>query len=139
MRFRRSLAVLTVVVLAIFSQPARTQQTLGSVNGVVTDSSGAVIPKAAVKIRDVSTNFEISAETKSDGSFSAADLPIGTYQITFAKENFQTAVFPQILVQGNRTTTINTQLKPGAASESVTVNATPLLNANRHDDRLCAG
>jgi hypothetical protein len=127
-RFRWSLAVLTVVVLAIFSQPAHTQQTLGSVNGVVTDSSGAVIPKAAVKIRDVSTNFEISAETKSDGSFNAADLPIGTYQITFSKENFQTSVFPQILVQGNRTTTINTQLKPGAASESVTVNATPLLN-----------
>jgi hypothetical protein len=126
------LHVLSLFALFSFftlSQLATAQQTLGSMDGTVTDSSGAVVQKAAVKIRNAATNFEVTAETRSDGSFNAADLPIGTYEVTFSKAGFQTAVFPQILVQGNRTATVNAQIKPGATTESVTVNATPLLNA----------
>jgi len=94
----------------------------------VTDASGAVVPRATVKARAVATNLLVDAKTKSDGSFDLADLPIGVYEITFTKEGFQTAVYPQIIVQGNRTATVNTKLKPGAVSTSVTVDATPLLN-----------
>jgi hypothetical protein len=81
-----------------------------------------------VKIRNAATNFQVNTNTKGDGSFSSADLPIGTYEVTFSKEGFQKAVFPQILVQGMRTATVNAQLKPGTTAESITVNATPLLN-----------
>jgi Carboxypeptidase regulatory-like domain len=94
----------------------------------VTDSTGAVVQNATVKVRNVATNFEVTAETRNNGSFRVADLPIGTYEVSFSKQAFQTSVFPQIIVQGNRTATVNAQLKPGHASESVTVNATPLLN-----------
>jgi hypothetical protein len=104
------------------------QQTLGSVNGTVTDSSGAVVPRVAVKVRAPATNLEVAAESKSDGSFSVADLPIGTYEVTFSKDGFQTAIYPQIIVQGNRTATVNAKLKPGKISSSVTVSSTPLLN-----------
>ena len=81
-----------------------------------------------IKIRNVGTNLEVTGESKNDGSFSFADLPIGTYEVTFSKSGFQTAVFPQILVQGSRTTSLNAQLSPGRTTESITVNATPLLN-----------
>ena len=129
MLFRPSAAVLSIgVIFALSTQTALTQQTLGFVNGRVSDSSGAVIPKATVKIFNPATNFQFAAETKGDGSFNAADLPVGTYQVTFTKDGFQTAIFPEILVQGDRTATVNATLKPGASSESVTVNATPLLN-----------
>ncbi len=122
--------VLTVLLsLSLLSQLATGQQTLGSVTGTVTDISGAVMQKATVKIRNVATNLEVTAESKNDGSYSLADLPIGTYEVTFSKSGFQTAVFPQILVQGSRTTSLNAQLSPGHTSESITVNATPLLNA----------
>ena len=104
------------------------QQTLGSLNGTVTDISGATVPGGIVKARAIATNLEVSAQTKSDGSFSIADLPIGTYEVTFNKEGFETQRYPQIIVQGNRTTTVNTRLHPGAVTSSVTVNATPLLN-----------
>lgn len=104
------------------------QQTLGSMNGTVTDASGAVVQGAVVKARALATNLEVTAASKSDGSFSIADLPIGTYEVKFTKEGFETAVYPQIIVQGNRTATVNTQLKPGAVSSTVTVEATPLLN-----------
>jgi hypothetical protein len=116
------------VLIALLARSAQAQQTLGSMNGTVTDSSGAVIVKTTVTVLNPAINFEVTAETKGDGSFSAADLPIGTYTVTFSKQGFQTAIFPEILVQGNRTATVNAALKPGASSDSITVNATPLLN-----------
>jgi Carboxypeptidase regulatory-like domain len=119
---------ISVLTLSLLTQFAFSQQTLGSINGTVTDASGAVVPGATVKARAVATNLEVTAESKSDGSFSITDLPIGTYEVTFSKEGFQTAAYPQIIVQGSRTSTLNAKLKPGAVSTTVTVNATPLLN-----------
>ena len=122
------LLLIAAAFLAVSAHPALGQQTLGAVNGNVADSSGAVIQGAQVKARAVATNLTITAETKPDGSFSISDLPIGSYEVTFVKEGFDTALYPHIIVQGNRTTTINANLKPGATAESVTVNAIPLLN-----------
>ncbi|HEX6501863.1 MAG TPA: TonB-dependent receptor [Terriglobales bacterium] len=126
--FRLFCCLFTVLVVIAGSQPSVAQQTLGAVTGTVTDISGAVVPGAAVRIRNVSTNLAITAATRNDGSYNAADLPIGTYEVKFNKEGFGEVVFPQILVQSNRTTTVNARLHPGAQAESVTVNATPLLN-----------
>ena len=119
---------LTIIFLAACGHLALGQQTLGSINGYVTDSSGAVIQGAQVKARATATNLEVAATSKADGSFSIADLPIGTYEVKFIKDGFETDVHPQILVQGNRTATINAKLTPGMVSASVTVEATPLLN-----------
>jgi hypothetical protein len=116
------------LALAFVTVCASAQQTLGSMNGTVTDSSGAVVAGASVKIRAFATNLEVSAQTKGDGAFSITDLPIGTYEVKFVKDGFATAVYPQIMVQGSRTTTVNTRLKPGAVASTVTVEGTPLLN-----------
>jgi hypothetical protein len=116
------------VLFVLLPQAALSQQTLGSLNGTVTDSSGAVVQGVAVKARNLGTNLEVTATSKSDGSFSIADLPIGTYEVTFTKEGFQTASYPQIIVQGNRTATVNAKLQPGKVSSTITVAATPLLN-----------
>ena len=126
---KRSAVLLNaLLMLALLSQMATGQQTLGSLNGTVTDTSGAVVQNAAVKIRNVATNLEVTAQTKNDGSFSAADLPIGAYEVTFTKDGFKTAVYNQILVQGSRTATVNAKLQAGALATTVTVEATPLLN-----------
>jgi hypothetical protein len=122
-------AVFTAVLaLAFLTEFASAQQTLGAINGTVTDASGAVVQGASVKAHALATNLEVTAQTKNDGSFSISDLPIGAYAVTFTKEGFETDVYPQIGVQGSRTTTVNTKLKPGAVSTTVTVDATPLLN-----------
>jgi hypothetical protein len=123
----RTLFVATLA-LAFLTQFAIAQQTLGAINGSISDVSGAVVQGASVKIRAIATNLEISAQSRSDGSFSVVDLPIGTYVVTFTKEGFQTATYPEIIVQGSRTSTVNAKLQPGAVSSTVTVNATPLLN-----------
>jgi hypothetical protein len=122
------LLLIATLTLTGLSQLALAQQTLGSIEGTVTDSSGAVVQNVSVKVHSAATNLEVTAASKSDGSFSIVDLPIGTYEVTFARDGFQTAVYPQIIVQGNRTATVNAKLKPGAVSAKVTVEATPLLN-----------
>ena len=121
-------ALSSIAFLLACSQLSLAQQTLGALNGTVTDTSGAVVQGTTVKARNVATNLEVSATTKVDGSFSLADLPIGTYEVTFAKDGFKTESYPQIIVQGNRTATVNAKLRPGAVSEKLTVEATPLLN-----------
>lgn len=123
---RLALVLFASLLLFVTSSPA--QQTLGSINGTVTDSSGGVVSDASVKARNIGTNLEQTAKSKSDGSFSIADLPIGTYEVSFSKDGFKTEVHSQIFVQGDRTTTVNSSLQPGEVSSQITVTATPLLN-----------
>ncbi len=120
--------LLTLIFCVLFAASAIAQETLGALNGTITDTSGAVVQGVTVKARALATNLEVTAESKGSGSFSIADLPIGTYEVTFTKDGFQTAVYPQIILQGSRTATVNAILKPGAVSSTVTVEATPLLN-----------
>ena len=118
--------VLALVVL--IPAIAHAQQTLGSINGTVTDTTGAIVQKAAVNIRNTGTNLAVAVQSKDDGSFSAADLPIGNYEVTFSKDGFKTEVYSSILVQGNHTTTVNASLELGTVETKVTVDSTPLLN-----------
>jgi Carboxypeptidase regulatory-like domain/TonB dependent receptor len=123
---RYVLVLLGAMVLLVANSFA--QQTLGSINGTVTDSSGAVVHGAQVKVRNNDTGLEQIATTKSDGSFSVIDLPIGSYTVAFAQSGFKTEVHAQILVQGNRTSTVNGSLQPGEVNTQVTVSSTPVLN-----------
>ncbi len=117
-----------LLCLFLLSPSSNAQQTLGSISGTVSDSSGAVIQNAAVKIHNLATGLEESATTKADGSFSISDLPIGIYSVTFSRDGFKNEVHSQIIVQGNRTTTVNGSLQPGEITASVTVSETPLMN-----------
>lgn len=121
-------AVFLLLVTCLLGVAGRAQQTLGSINGTVTDSSGAVVQDAEVRAHNVATGLEQSAKTKSDGSFSIVDLPIGTYEVTFSRGGFKKEVHSQILVQSNRTTTVNATLQPGEVTSQITVTSTPLMN-----------
>ncbi|MGC1935406.1 MAG: carboxypeptidase-like regulatory domain-containing protein, partial [Candidatus Acidiferrales bacterium] len=68
----------------------RAQQTLGAINGTVTDASHAVIGKATVQVKNLGTGLTVDATTQSDGSYNIADLPIGTYSVTISKQGFKT-------------------------------------------------
>ena len=81
---RRIPAALAALISFIFllGSSAYAQETLGSINGTVKDSSGGVVAGASVKARSVATNLEQSTTTESDGSFAISDLPIGAYEVT---------------------------------------------------------
>jgi Carboxypeptidase regulatory-like domain len=112
-----------------FAPEARAQQTLGGITGVVTDSSGAVVPKASVKVVGDQTKLERSMITDDTGTYTFVNLPIGTYSLTFTLTGFETLSIPSILVQANRTLTVNATLQIGEVGQTVTVNVTPLVNS----------
>ena len=122
------LRYLCICALVWFSSPLRAQLVLGNIVGTVTDAQGAVAPGVKVEVKNAATNLLINGATQSNGAFQVSDLPIGTYSLTFSKEGFETQVFGEILVQGNRTTTVDAQLKVGQVATRVEVNGTPLRN-----------
>src|SRR5216684_5924107 len=125
----RNLRFAAVFCLLLFSTGiASAQQALGSINGTVTDSSGGVLGKVSVKVKNAGTNLEVSATTRDDGSFQVTALPIGKYSVTFTLDGFNSEVHSEIQVQGGLTTTVNGALRAGSVSTSVTVTGTPLLN-----------
>ena len=127
-KYMRSFVTFVFVVCIFLPVASFAQQTLGWIDGTVTDTTGGVLQNVAVKARNAATNLTVTAQTKADGSFHIPDLPIGTYEVTFSKDGFKTANYPQVPVQGNRTATLNAQMQPGTITSTVTVNATPLLN-----------
>ncbi len=117
-----------MMLCAVLPLSARAQQTLGAINGTVTDRSNAVIIQAQIQVKNLGTGLTVTAQTEADGSFDIVDLPIGTYSVTISKQGFKTEVHSQIIVQGNRTATVNAILQPGEISTTVEVRSTPLMN-----------
>jgi Carboxypeptidase regulatory-like domain len=123
----RRIFLLLALVLSV-SCAAVGQQMLGGISGMITDVNGARVGKAIIKIHNVATNLDVTSESQSDGNYSVPDLPIGIYTVTFSKEGFESVVHTEVIVQANRTATVSSELKVGAASVTVQVTATPLLN-----------
>ncbi|MGB8260387.1 MAG: carboxypeptidase regulatory-like domain-containing protein [Terracidiphilus sp.] len=127
----RSTASAGVLALALLMgfRPVHAQQTLGSLNGTVLDSSGAAVAGATVTATNAATNFTATTKTQPTGFYQIFNLPIGPYVIKVSAEGFEVTQLNGIPVQEARATTVNATLKVGKTTESVTVTATPLLNA----------
>src|ERR1700756_2424487 len=122
--------LLAVVAVAAFSAPLLlAQQTFGGITGTVSDSSGGIIAGATIKLVEEHTGLSREATTNASGEYLFPNLPIGEYLLTYTREGFETQKLPHIPVQGQRTATLNVQLKPGATSTTIEVQETPLLNA----------
>lgn len=120
--------LLWLISLLTASSLVNGQQVVGAITGTIKDASGASVPDATVKARSVSTNLQVTVHTQSNGSYSIPNLPIGTYELTFTKAGFETETHTQVLVQGDRTTTVDGNLRVGATTTTVEVTSTPLMN-----------
>src|SRR5712664_4803384 len=78
-------AILVVLSLAV---AANAQTFRGSINGTVTDPSGAVVPNAQVKATESATGIDHTTTTTSDGAFAFQDIPLGFYKVTVTSPGF---------------------------------------------------
>jgi hypothetical protein len=104
------------------------QQLTGGISGTLTDASAAVVPEATVTVVNTGTNLKVTVTTAPDGSYQIPALPVGTYTVSFTKTAFKTEFHSSILVEANRTTTVDGKLEVGGVTTTVQVTATPLLN-----------
>ena len=129
MRFASKAISLLLLSFAVAGPvPLRAQQLLGTIVGTVTDSSGAAVVGVLVTVKDQDTNLQVKAVSSANGSYQAPNLPIGSYSVTFSKDGFKTESHTSILVQGDRTTTVDGKMEVGAVATTVEVTATPLMN-----------
>ncbi len=110
------------VILAI-NKPAQAQGGRASINGTVTDQSGAVIVGAKISVTNRGTGQVTNVTTGSEGSYALSFLPIGEYRIMATHPGFSTEIQNGITLSVDESASVNFSLKPGKATTSVEVRA----------------
>ena len=126
---KMKLGIFFLTFLLFSCVSALAQQTLGGITGTVTDKSGSVLPDTTVTIVGDQTKLTRSLKTNESGAYDFVNLPIGTYTVTVAHDGFQSERLPTILVQANRTATLNVSMKVGQVGTTIDVEAAPIMNA----------
>jgi len=121
-------------LLAFASAASFAQSTnAGDIRGSVTDASGALIPGVKVTVLNVDTGESKDFTTNDSGLFDTNSIVTGPYTVTFAKDGFEKLVRGPVTVQVGFTS-VNGELKVGAATQSVTVTSdVPLLQTESGD------
>lgn len=95
------------------------QETTGSIEGTVKDSSGALVPGATVDIKG--NAFSRSVQTNEEGFYRVLAVPPGSYNITAAGANFATSEPTDAVVSLGKATPVNFSLQPAGVGATVNV------------------
>jgi len=121
-------ALWLVLVLALsWPLAVRAQELSATLNGTVTDSTGAAIPNAAITVTQNGVNGA-SRLVQSDGigNYVVTNLPAGTYSVTVIANGFETYKATDITLNVAEKHALNVQLKAGAENTTVTVVDNPV-------------
>lgn len=118
-----SACFLACVLVLFAATVAFGQAGRGSINGTVTDSSGAMIPGCQVTLLNKDTSAKQETVTSAAGLYSFISLNPGVYQVTVSHSGFTTAVNEKVTVNVDQVSQANFSLPVGAATESVSVTA----------------
>src|SRR3954469_1980104 len=114
-------------VLLLFAPLTLSFAQTATINGIVTDTTDAVIVGARLEVQNLETGLRRDAMTNDAGSFSFNLLPVGRYRIAASHPGFGASERPEIKLDVDQVARIDFKLKPGAVSESVQVSATATL------------
>jgi len=119
--FGRRISLLALVLILVIPHSASAQAT-ATLNGVVRDSSGAVIPKATVILQNTNTGTERESLTNDSGLYVFVSVQPGEYVLKVTKEGFTTAT-QGLHVLVNQASILDFTLAVGSTQQSVTVEA----------------
>jgi hypothetical protein len=103
----------------------------GTITGIVTDASGAVVPGASVVLENVGTNVEWRMKSDAAGAYALPNLPVGNYMLTVTAPGFEVVKIPAIHLEVNATNREDIKLVVGRTTATVTVTAAPpMLNTS---------
>jgi hypothetical protein len=115
--------LVSAVLMALAVIPGHSQTFRGSINGTVTDQSGAALAGAAVKATDMGTGIVLTTITTAEGQYSFQDLPLGTYQVAVTAAGFTPVTVDKIPVTAGAIYTLPVTLKVGQQATAVEVSA----------------
>jgi Carboxypeptidase regulatory-like domain len=130
---RRSLAPLTLFLMLACLPPARAQVS-ASIKGIVTDPSGAPVPSAAVKVKNLETGAIRSSVTDDAGRYLVLSLPVGEHEIRVAKAGFQDAIRTGVHLVVGEEADVDLRLQVGVEISQITVTAdAPIVTTSTRD------
>lgn len=101
----------------------------GGFSGAVTDTSGALIPGAHVKLTNSATGVSQETSTDSSGVYQFVNLAPGTYDITVSYQGFSTETKSNLVLLVNQLAKIDFVMRPGSVTQQITVaSEAPLVN-----------
>ena len=123
-------SILAVILLVVGCVVSRAQTITGSVNGTVTDPSGAVIPNARVTAANTETGVTTETTTNNDGIYNIRFLQIGNYKVTITAQGFAVTTYGPFALETGQNAKIDAKLGLENQQQKVSVEAevTPLLN-----------
>jgi len=131
----RILTVLFSSLLIIASASfAFAQETTGSIEGTVSDISGARIPGATVKVEGAA--FTRTATTNSDGFYRMLQVPPGVYKLTVVADKFSSSTVEAVNVVLGKTTPVPVTLKVGSVQEQVVITSDDVARIDPSDNKI---
>jgi hypothetical protein len=123
--FRTAIYAIALLAVVVFGAlPMLAQFDTGTINGRVTDVSGAVVANAALAVQNVGTGIQKNFVTDQNGNFVASSLPYGTYVVTIRASGFAENKSQPVVLNVGSTVQLNLTVAVAASQESVQVNGT---------------
>ena len=121
MKLLRKYAVFLLAFFALF-RPATAQEIAASLNGVVSDTTGAAIVDASIEVRNKAIEgFRRSAKTDKDGTYTLTNLPPATYVVTVSSPGFKSQTIEEVTLFVAEKRSVNARLPAGSVDQIVTV------------------
>ena len=106
-------------------------QSNGTIQGTVTDSSGAAVPNVNVSIKNQATNETRAIKTDNSGLYNAPSLPPGSYRVEVQATGFQTEAATNLTLSVSSTIQQNFKLQVASSSQTMVVTSTtPVINTS---------
>src|SRR6266516_542100 len=122
MKVVRWLSTIVFTLCALTAADARAQVQTGSIVGVVTDSSNAILPGVAVSLSGERLIGGVQTQpTDATGAYRFDRLPPGTYHLKFELQGFRSVERSDVVVNAAFVAAVNAKLEVGSVQETVTV------------------
>jgi hypothetical protein len=123
-RFPVSLRVFSLFLLLLVAGTLRAQVAgTANIQGTITDSTGAVIPNAAVTLTEESTQVQHATKTDGSGVYAFPNVTIGTYSVSVVTQGFETYTQTGIVLEVGSSISVDVKMTVGAESQKVEVAA----------------
>jgi hypothetical protein len=120
--FNRCRAFFFCVAVLLFVARANSQTAgAGSIQGTVTDPSGAVIPNASVSLTEASTHVTLTTKSTSTGTYVFPNIKVGTYSVNVVAPGFETYTSTGNVLEIGSSIAIDAKLTVGSADAKIVV------------------
>ncbi|MHB8887472.1 MAG: TonB-dependent receptor [Acidobacteriaceae bacterium] len=115
------------IALLVFTAPSYSQIAgTASVQGTITDATGAVIPNAAITLTNSATQVKRTATSNGSGLYSFPNIPVGTYSLSVRETGFQSYTQSNIVLEVGSSVAVNVKMTVGESSQKIEVRAEAL-------------